>query len=99
MRVESEQRQDRRSNLGDLHPGTVGRAMSRAGQDHQDRHAHVVETPTAVLSVIGKCLDGTSPEVRLDGVPGGDGPAFAEGFYIVTRDNEGYPGSVIIEQR
>jgi hypothetical protein len=42
---------------------------------------------------------GTSPEVRLDGVPGGDGPAFGEGFYIVTRDNEGYPGSVIIEQR
>jgi hypothetical protein len=66
-----------------------------------------VLAPSGMLRVTGEeinswrlpLLDGTGPAVLLDGVPGGDGPAFGAGSYIVTHDNEGLPGSVVIEQR
>jgi hypothetical protein len=52
--VESEQRQDRRGNLNDPHPGTDGRAVPQAGPNHQDRHAEVLETSAAMLSDVGR---------------------------------------------
>jgi hypothetical protein len=44
-------------------------------------------------------VDGSSPEVRLNGAPGGDGPAFGAGFYLTERGNESFPGNVVLEQR